>query len=61
MSLADFTDDQREDLQSIDEKLIKTGYDLIRLFPERRDELKAMIADIRRNANNDAHGTGRQQ
>jgi len=61
MSLADFTDDQREDLQSIDEKLIKTGYDLIRLFPERRDELKAMIADIRRNANNDTHGTGKQQ
>lgn len=57
----EFTSEQQDDIKKLDALLISIGIQLIDLYPQNRYELERIIADIRRNANNDTHGTGRQQ
>lgn len=56
-----FTTEQQDDIKKLDALLISIGIQLIDLYPQNRYELERIIADIRRNANNDTHGTGRHQ
>ena len=56
-----FTTEQQDDIKKLDALLISIGIQLIDLYPQNKAELEAIIAGIRRNPNDDAHGTGRQQ